>query len=403
MTINPNPPKKSNQRQSATAGLIRRLNRSAILDQIRSYSPISRVEIARNLSMSMPTVIRLVDGLIAEDLVRALAGTAPSGGRPKTLLEFNGESYCVIGIDLGGTKMFGTVADLNGNIQVERYIPWKDTNNDSLTCLNDLIEELIQSPRPEGQRIRGIGIGAPGITRNTEGIVEWAPSLGWRELPLKQILEDRYHLPVFVENDVNLAALGEYGFGSSKGASSLVCIAIGTGIGSGIVINRAIYRGFHQAAGEIGYLLPGRSALHKKYHDFGALESLASGTGIAERGKKRLSSLDIPVPGDFSAEDVFLSAAEGQLWARDVVDETVDYLSLGIGSVTAVLDPEVIILGGGVSKSADVLIPPITERLKDSLAVLPRIEKSILGYRATVMGAIILVLDITTEYVSVNE
>jgi glucokinase len=395
--------KKPNQRQSATAGLIRRLNRSAILDQIRSFGPISRVEISRNLSMSMPTVMRLVDGLISEDLVRALAGKTPSGGRPRTLLEFNGESYCVIGIDLGGTKMFGTVADLNGKIQIEKYIPWKDTDKDSLICLNELLVELINSPKTKGQRIRGIGIGAPGVTRNTEGIVEWAPSLGWRNLPLKQILENRYQLPVFVENDVNLAALGEYGFGSAKGASSLVCIAIGTGIGSGIVINRAIYRGFHQAAGEIGYLLPSRSDLQKKYHHFGALESLASGTGIAERGKTKLSSLEIPVPEDLSAEDIFLSAAEGQTWARDVVEETVDYLSLGIASVTSVLDPEVIILGGGVSKSADVLIPLITNRLKDSLAVLPRIEKSILGYRATVMGAIILVLDITTEYVSINE
>ncbi len=161
--------------------------------------------------------------------------------------------------------MFGTVADLNGNIQVEKYIPWKDTNGDSLSCVYDLIDELLKAPRPEGQRIRGIGIGAPGVTRSPDGIVEWAPSLGWRELPLKEILEERYQLPVFVENDVNLAALGEYGFGSSKGAASLVCIAIGTGIGSGIVLNRAIYRGFHQAAGEIGYLLPDRESLKNKY------------------------------------------------------------------------------------------------------------------------------------------
>jgi len=389
-------------RQSATTGLIRRLNRCAILDQIRSCSPISRVEISRNLSMSMPTVMRLVDGLIAEDLVRPLPSVAPSGGRPRALLAFNGTSFSVIGIDLGGVKMFGTVADLSGNIQFEKYKSCKDTNSESLTCLFELIEELINAPRPETQRIRGIGIGAAGVTKNPEGVVEWAPSLGWRNLPLKKILEERYGLPVFVENDVNLAALGEYGFGSSKGASSLVCISIGTGIGSGIVINRAIYRGFHQAAGEIGYLLPDRNALKMKYHQFGALDTVASGSGIAESGKKRLIDLGFPVPEEFSAEYVFESAAKGQSWAIDVVADAIDYFSLAIASVIAVLDPEVIVLGGGVTKSSDGLIPPIIERLKDSLATLPRIEKSILGTRATVLGAIILVLDVTTEYISVN-
>ncbi len=100
---------------------------------------------------------------------------------------------------------------------------------------------------------------------------------------------------------------------------------------------------------------------------------------------------------------MFLSAAEGQTWAEDIVSDTADYLSLAIAAVSAVLDPEVIILGGGVSKSSDVLIPHIMERLEDSLAALPRIEKSILGFRATAMGAIILVLDVTTEYVTVTD
>ena len=264
-------------RYSASAGLIRRLNRSAILDLVREQGPIARSAIGRQLNISLPTVMRIIDDLIEVELVKDCGDTEASGGRPRSLLEFNASASAVVGIDLGGTKMFGTVADLGGNVQEEVYVSWgEDGSNDNLKQLYHLIDRLLAAPRPAGQRIRGIGVGAPGITRYEEGIVSWAPSLKWRDLPLKRILTERYGLPVFVENDVNLAALGEYGFGTAKGAASLVCLAIGTGIGAGIVIDRKIYRGHKQSAGEIGYLPPDVSFLGRHYAGFGALESIAS-------------------------------------------------------------------------------------------------------------------------------
>ena len=238
----------------------------------------------------------------------------------------------------------------------------------------------------------------PGITLGPEGIIAWAPSLGWRDLPLGQILSERFHEPVFVENDVNLAALGEWGFGAGRGAQSLVCITVGTGIGAGIIIDGALHRSHNQAAGEIGYLPPGLEFLGRCYDRFGALESQASELGIAERGRQILEKEGIPVPAEgLSAEDVFAAARSGESWAQQVIGETAEYLSLAIASVSTLLDPEIIVLGGGVARSADLLIEPILQRLEGVVPSLPCLAASPLGRRAAAMGAIMLVLNATTE------
>ncbi len=385
--------------QTATARVMRSINRTAILDLIRQKSPIARSEIARQLHISLPTAMRIVDDLIAEDLVRYQGSRGSTRGRPSALLEFNGKAYAVIGVDLGGAQMFGTVADLSGAVQHEIYLPRNGQSpKENLEQLCELIERLLDAPRPPGQRIRGIGIGAPGLTLSPEGVVVWAPSLGWRDLPLKRILSERFDVPVFVENDVNLAALGEWGFGAGRGAQNLVCISVGTGVGAGIILDGALYRGHHQAAGEIGYLLPGVEFLGRRYDQFGALESLASGTGIARRAQELLEAEGLPLPAEgLSAEGVFAAARRGEPWAQKVVSDTVDYLSLAIVSISTVLDPEVIVLGGGVARSADLLIEPILRRLDGIMLCVPRLAASPLGRRAAVMGAIMLVLNATTE------
>jgi glucokinase-like ROK family protein len=388
-------------RQSATASLMRSINRSAILELIRENSPIARSQIARQLNMSLPTVMRIVDDLMEEDLVRLHGMGESTGGRPSSLLEFNGDAYAVVGVDLGGTKMFGTVADLSGTIQHELYIPHQDDNgpHDYLEQLCEFIEMLLDAPRPPGQRIRGIGVGVPGFTLVPEGVVSWAPSLGWRDLPLQEILSERFDMPVFVENDVNLTAMGEWGFGAGQGAQNLVSIAIGTGIGAGIIIGGALYRGHNQAAGEVGYLLPSVEFLGKRHNQFGALESLASGLGVAERACQLLKQEKMPIPREgLTAHDVFAAARSGEDWAQQVISETVDYLSLAIASISTLLDPEVIILGGGVARSADLLIEPILGRLEGVVPFIPRLVASPLGRRAAAMGAIMLVLNATTEY-----
>jgi len=392
-------------KETATATLMRRINRSAILNLIRTEGPIARSEIGRRLNMSLPTVMRVVDDLAQENLVR-FHGSEPSGGRRRALVEFNGASQAIIGIDLGGTKMYGTITDLTGDIVHAIRVPWGKNNgpDSALAGLYSLIEELLKAPRPKDQTLRGIGIGVPGITLIDSGTVVWAPSLGWRDLPLKQLVTERFGLPAFIENDVNVAALGEFGFGVERNTPNLVCLAIGTGIGAGIVIDGRLIRGHNQGAGEVGYFLPDIHYLGKRYEGFGAFESLASGLGIAQRASKRLRETNHPLAGqDITAEAVFEHAREGADWATQIVDETVDYLSQALAAISALLDPEAIVLGGGVAQSADMLIKPILQRIEGTIPFVPRIVASNLGPQAVVMGTIMLVLDATTGQVMVNQ
>jgi glucokinase len=384
---------------------MRGINRSAILELIRRESPISRTLIAKRLNVSLPTVMRIVDELTAEDLVRPQGTTEWSGGRRRSLLEFNAEGHVVVGIDLGGTKMFGAIADLGGNILDEVDISRHgSTGEESYDRLVELIDTLLASPKLEGRRIRGIGVGAPGITRHREGIVNWAYTLNWKDYPLKAKLVERYGLPIVVDNDVNLAALGELWFGAGQNAQNMVLIAIGTGIGAGIIIDGALYRGAREASGEIGQIIPGREFLGRRYAEFGALESLASGTGIAERARQALNGRRDPADLEsLLAEDVFDAARQGEEWAQAVIDETVDYLSIAIANISVSFDPELIVLGGGVTRSADLLVEPILHRIDGAIPTLPRLVVSPLGRRAAAMGAITNVLHNTTDFYVVHK
>ncbi|HSB66640.1 MAG TPA: ROK family transcriptional regulator, partial [Anaerolineales bacterium] len=383
----------------------REINRSAILEIIRRESPIARSTIAERLDVSLPTVMRIADDLMDEGFIRQHGGKEWSGGRKRTLLEFNPEGRLILGVDMGGTKMYGALSDLGGNILDEVNIARHGTNGeDSFKRLTTLIDTLLATPKLAGRQVNGIGVGAPGITLHKEGIVTWANTLHWKNFPLKQRLSDLYPLPITVDNDVNLAAMGELWFGAGQNSQNMVMIAIGTGIGAGIIIDGALYRGASEASGEIGNMLPGCEFLGKNYEDFGALESVASGTGIAERARYLLKNHRTPEElENLTAEDVFEAAKQRQEWAWKIIDETVDYLTVAIANLMAAFDPEVIILGGGVSRSAEMLIQPILNRMRGAIPTLPKLVVSNLGLRAGVMGACIAVLNSTSNFYVVRK
>jgi glucokinase-like ROK family protein len=388
-----------------TSAAMRDINRSAILEIIRREGPISRSAIAQRLNVSLPTVMRIADGLVEEGFVRLHGSTEWSGGRRRPLLEFNADTYLVLGVDMGGTKMYGAISDLGGNILDEVNIGHHGTSGeDSFNQLAGMIDTLLASPRVEGRHVRGIGVGAPGVTLHKEGIVSWAYTLHWDKYPLKAKLAARYNMPITVDNDVNLAALGELWFGAGQNTQDMILIAIGTGIGAGVIINGALYRGSKEASGEIGNMIPGREFLGKNYLDFGALESVASGTGIARRARSLLKDQRGTVElENLTAEDVFDAARQKQGWAWIIIDETVDYLAIAITNLVASFDPDLIVLGGGVSRSADLLIDPIMRRLNGVIPNPPKLVVSQLGLRATVMGAITNVLHNTSNFYVVHK
>ena len=392
-------------RITITAADMREINRSAILEIIRRESPISRSAIAERLDVSLPTVMRIVDELVEEGYVRPQGDSEWSGGRRRPLLEFNAESFVVLGVDLGGTKFYGAISDFGGNILDEidmgRYGASSEGNYERLI---DLVDALLASPKLENRRVRGIGVGAPGITLHKEGVVRWAYSLNWRDFPLKARLTEHYHLPITVDNDVNLAAMGELWFGAGQNIQNMILIVSGAGIGAGIIIDGALYRGASEASGEIGNFLPGREFLGQNYQDFGALEKVASGFGILERARLALGNQGAVTDVEsLTADDVFVAARQGRQWAMSIIDETVDYFAIAIANLAVAFDPQLIVLGGSISSFPDLLIQPILRRLEGTIPTPPKLVISKLGLRAGVMGAITNVLHNTSNFYVVHK
>ncbi len=384
---------------------MRDINRSAILDFVRRKGPTSRSAIAEELQVSPPTVMRILDELIVENLVRHTGEKEWSGGRRRSLIELNVEGHLTIGVDLGSSNFYGAVADLGGNVLFEQTVTQDGTQGDeSYRLLITLIQQLLAYANGTGHLIQGIGVGVPGITRHESGVVQWAPSLNWRDFPLRDWLKKEFDLPVIVDNDVNLSALGEMWFGEGQNVDSLVLLNIGAGIGAGIVIDGALYRGVNQAAGEIGYLLPGHDFLSQDYPGFGALETLVAETRIMEKARhslqgqwpdKKLAVLSIG--------DIFDAHCREEAWAVEIIQPVIDYLAIAIAAISAFFDPAIIILGGGVARSAVQLIAPIRERITGKVPFLPPIVASRLGQRAAVLGAVINLLHNTSDYYIVRK
>jgi predicted NBD/HSP70 family sugar kinase len=373
-------------RLTITASDMREINRSAIIEILRRESPISRTAISKELDVSLPTVMRIVDELAADGLVRPQGSTEWSGGRRRPLLEFNADGFVVIGVDMSGSKFYGAASDLGGRVLDEIDMGRHGrTGEGNYNRLIELIDALLASPSVGNRNVRGIGVGAPGITLHQEGVVKWAYTLDWRDFPLKARLTEHYGLPITVDNDVNL-------------------IACGKGIGAGIIIDGALYRGGSEASGEIGAFIPGREFLGRDFADFGALESVASGTGVLNRARADLRSSRTRTELDaLTEEQVFRAARQGQLWATSIVDQTVDYLAIAIANLAVSFDPELIVLGGDISPFADLFVEPILRRLEGAIPTLPRLVGSPLGLRAGVMGAITNVLHTTSNFYVVHK
>ncbi|MCB0116556.1 MAG: ROK family transcriptional regulator [Caldilineaceae bacterium] len=381
---------------------IRRINQEAILRLVQQRGPISRIEISEQLGLNPSTVNRLVDQLADSRLLwmDGEQSAGRQGGRPARLVRFNGDAACIAAVDLSNVPWRAALVNLNGDV-VERFhaMPQPGDAEANLAVLADLLDEIVAAgERRHGSPLWGIGIGAPSIVLSQTGTVVWAASLGWRDFPLKTWIEARWPVPVFVENDVNLLALGESRLGAGQQAGNLVVMAVGTGIGAGIILNGRLYRGASEAAGEIGYIPPNIAALGRSYTGYGPLEALAAAPGLVARAQAALQDEveSLLVAADpLDADAVYVAARSGDPVARQLVAETVDYLSLAVAALAIVLNPELILLGGEMAKASDLLLSPIRERLAGLLPALPRLEPVCLGEDGVILGAVALVLQST--------
>ncbi|MFZ5824096.1 MAG: ROK family transcriptional regulator [Bacillota bacterium] len=377
--------------------LMKAINEGAVLKLVRDLGPVSRAEIARLSGLTLPTVGSLLDALSAQGVVQTVGLGASSGGRKPLLYEFNPDAALVIGVDVGGSKMAGGLANLSGQILARDTLTRENGPSDPYERLVTLIGFLLEQA-PPGAVIRGIGLGVPGVTNLVEGVVTLAPGLGWSDFPLGRKLEEAFGLPVFLDNDVNTILLGERWFGAAREARNALCVAVGTGIGAAILMDGQLYRGSHEAAGEVGYMISGRDSLRRPRpgrSTFGFLEEQAAGPGIARRGTE---ALGFPV----DAPEVMRLAREGNPAALTVVRETVEHLGLAITNMACLLDPELVILTGGVMRSADLLLDPIREVLDRLVPYPPRLVLSELEEEAGVLGGVALVLETNRRSVLVE-
>ncbi|MCU0641601.1 MAG: ROK family protein [Candidatus Margulisbacteria bacterium] len=289
----------------------------------------------------------------------------------------------IIGIDLGGTKIAAALAAPTGKIITDVNIPTEAAKGQAqvIDNLKKATDALI---RGQKTKVSCIGIGVPGPIDYETGIVIEPPNLpGWKKVNLKKILEKEFKVPVHVDNDANCAALGEAYFGAGRQVRHFIYITISTGIGGGIIIDRKLYRGAIGAAGEFGHMIIDPAGPLCGCGNHGCFEALASGTAI-----KRRSGMD--------AIAVELAARQGDATALKVINETAHYLALGIANLVNIFNPEMVILGGGVSKMRELLLNPIRVEFKKYALTLPakhvKIVRAKLGSESGVLGAVALCL-----------
>jgi len=303
----------------------------------------------------------------------------------------------IIGIDIGGTKIAIGRADVSGNLEESLRFPTNVTRGYKM-----ILEEIIENTKGlfKNQPIRAIGIGCGGPLDSKEGRILSPPNLpGWDDVPIVKDIRDIFNVPVYLENDANAAALGEFHFGAGRNVSNMVYLTLSTGIGGGVIINNRLVHGVRDSGGEVGHqtILPDGPICN--CGNKGCLEALSSGTGIAKRFRERLiSGRDSIVKtwvrdiSNIDAKMIADAAKLGDTLAKEVWDEAIYYLGIGISNIITILSPEMIVLGGSLTKYGDDLFVKVKEIVKERVKLVPVEEIPIvqaeLGDNVGILGAV---------------
>jgi predicted NBD/HSP70 family sugar kinase len=377
-----------------TPALLRTLNQGALMQRLRDGGPLSRAQLARDTGLSKPTVSQALAELEAAGLVRPIGRAAPSRGRTAMLYESDPTAGYVVGIDIGRAWIRVAVADLSGDI-----IARSDTPNRARTGAA-VVRAVAREARAAVKKA-GIGwkqvvhtvVGSPGVFDPSSGRLWHAPNLpDWSKPGLADELRDALTPTTAIDNDANLAAVGERDFGRGRDARSFVYVELGTGLGVGIVIDGEIYRGARGAAGEVGYIpWPGDGNAARS--ERGRLEEATSAAAVVA------SAREAGMRGELTAKDVFDAARSGDSKALEAVDVAAVRIAHLLATITAVVDPEFVVLGGGLGASADLLRPRVEECLRELTPLETRVEESELGRDAIVLGAIATALGTARDIV----
>jgi glucokinase len=311
------------------------------------------------------------------------------------------EKSFVIGIDLGGTKINGALADLEGKVLSKFTIPTNASEGEEavLGRIVEVIETVIEKANKTVEEIKTIGIGSPGPLDAKAGIIVTTPNLPFRNFQLVKPIIEKFNIPTFLDNDANVAAIGEYMLGSGKGTTNMVYITVSTGIGGGAILDGRVYRGSTSNALEVGHMTIVPDGPRCNCGNNGCIEALASGTAIARQAREAiaagletsLSGLDV-----VTSYEVYKEAQSGDKVSKDILDKSFNYLGIAVASIITSFDPEMFVIGGGVSQMGDVLFDKVQQvvnkRCFKSMSENCKIVPAGLGTDAGVMGAVALAL-----------
>ena len=374
---------------TGTPSLLRAINERTVLECVRRIGPISRAQLARETALSKPTVSQALAGLQQAGLVRE-AGRSKGGKGPTAILyQLNPRAGWVVGIDVGRNFVRAAIADVTGSFVARRDERAKVRSAETLISqIGAIAHGLASDAGIRWRQVTVAAVGSPGVVHPGREEVELAHSLpGWGRQGLVELVHRELGTNTIFENDVDLAALGERWHGLGRGVDEFVYLHIGTGVGLGIVMHGELYRGAGGAAGEVGYLpLWGTDVRAPASRRRGALDRAASAGGVVEAAKRA------GMTGPLTGKRIFTAAADGDRVAAKVVAQEADRIAMTIAAVAAVLDPALVILGGGIGANAELLLEPVRDRVRELSPFRPAIEASELREEATLHGSVSLAL-----------
>lgn len=384
---------------------VKLLNKHAVVDIIR-FTPggVSKIELSKRLGLTRAAVTSIINDLQNEGIVRD-AVAFQNGGRRRSMLEIVPEQGYIVGVDMGASHITAIVSDYSSRVIRDKEIRIDIAKGPEycLEQLDRLVQQIIAECGIHLGEISSIGVGVPGPVVNERGVVSSPPIMpGWDNYPIRSSLEKKWGCNVSLNNDAELGALGEWAYGVGRGEENLAYIKVGTGIGAGLMLKSNIYHGVTGTAGEIGHVTINENGPVCTCGNHGCLEAFAGGKAIINRAYEELRKgrrSELIGLGDIyqiSMNDIVSAARKGDLLSQQLLSEAGTYLGTAIASLVNLFNPSIVVIGGGLAQSGDLLLNPIrTTVMNRSLSVAAkavRISASLLGRRASAMGAVVQAL-----------
>jgi predicted NBD/HSP70 family sugar kinase len=384
---------KPSTTRSALPPLLKQLNERSVLEAIRAGAPISRAQISRRAGISKPTVSLALQSLLDAGLVRE-ADHDPDGPHyGAVFFEPVPDAALVLGLDLGARFLRGAICDLGGAVRARQDVELGTVDvAAALDAVASLRRSLVDAAGAEDDALDGAVVGVPGVVDAESGLVHMTSVPGLEGTDFGAEAEGVLGLPVAVENDINLAALGEHWLGVARGADDFVFLSVGTGLGAGVVLHGELHRGRHGSAGELDLVSAGLELDIDPCA--GALSELAARLAAHDGDTLLAPPYDPPA--------VFAAARAGDAVGRAVVSEEARRIALHLVPVAAVGDVDLVVLGGGIGANSDLLLEPVRDLLARWLPFPPRVEVSSLGDAAVLTGALAVGRGAALDNVFVN-